>query len=58
MTKEFYMSIEPNTYGAMMKLMETGHQLMEKDATIKDFIVEVDWKEDHVSLYICREETK
>ena len=54
MTKELFIKAKPNTYGTMMNLMEKGHQMMQDDETIKDYIVEVDWKKDHVSLYICR----
>lgn len=56
MTKELFQTSRPNTYGTMMHLMQQGHQMMEKDKSIKDYIVQVDWKKDCVKLYVCREE--
>ena len=53
MTKELFITATPNSYGNMMWLMEEGHKAVERQEC-KDFICQVNWKENCVKLYLVK----
>lgn len=53
MTKELFITAGPNNLSTFENLMNKGKQLVESNE-IKDFICQINWKQDCVKLYVIK----